>query len=118
MKRGLTETHLLEFCVNVCARLQVFLRGKAEVPFVQGELADAKVAKVHRVSAAQFFDASQLRLRWGGWALPFFYYCCGILPVGNALPHKAGGRGLVESSFDLIPIMSRVKRRGDGRKFL
>ena len=65
MKRGLTETHLLEFRVNVCARLQVFLRGKAEVPFVQGELADAKVAKVHRVSAAQLFDASQLRLRWG-----------------------------------------------------
>ena len=65
MKRGLTETHLLEFRVNVCARLQVFLRGKAEVPFVQGELADAKVAKVHRVSAAQLFDASQLRLRLG-----------------------------------------------------
>ena len=64
MKRGLTEHHLLEFRVNVCARLQVFLRGKAEVPFVQGELADAKVAKVHRVSAAQLFDASQLRLRW------------------------------------------------------
>ena len=118
MKRGLTENHLLEFRVNVCARLQVFLRGKAEVPFVEGELADAKVAKVHRVSAAQLFDASQLRLRGGGWVLPFFYYCCGILPVGNALPHKAGGRGLVESSFDLIPIMSRVKRRGDGRKFL
>ena len=55
----------MEFCVNVCARLQVFLRGKAEVPFVQGELADAKVAKVHRVSAAQLFDASQLRLRRG-----------------------------------------------------
>ena len=65
MKRGLTENHLLEFRVNVCARLQVFLRGKAEVPFVQGELADAKVAKVHRVSAAQLFDASQLRLRLG-----------------------------------------------------
>ena len=65
MKRGLTEHHLLEFRVNVCARLQVFLRGKAEVPFVQGELADAKVAKVHRVSAAQLFDASQLRLRGG-----------------------------------------------------
>ena len=65
MKRGLTEHHLLEFRVNVCARLQVFLRGKAEVPFVQGELADAKVAKVHRVSAAQLFDASQLRLRLG-----------------------------------------------------
>ena len=65
MKRGLTEHHLLEFRVNVCARLQVFLRGKAEVPFVQGELADAKVAKVHRVSAAQLFDASQLRLRRG-----------------------------------------------------
>ena len=65
MKRGLTENHLLEFCVNVCARLQVFLRGKAEVPFVQGELADAKVAKVNRVSAAQLFDASQLRLRGG-----------------------------------------------------
>ena len=62
MKRGLTEHHLLEFRVNVCARLQVFLRGKAEVPFVQGELADAKV---HRVSAAQLFDASQLRLRLG-----------------------------------------------------
>ena len=55
----------MEFCVNVCARLQVFLRGKAEVPFVQGELADAKVAKVHRVSAAQLFDASQLRLSGG-----------------------------------------------------
>ena len=65
MKRGLTETHLLEFRVNVCARLQVFLRGKAEVPFVEGELAAAKVAKVHRVSAAQLFDASQLRLREG-----------------------------------------------------
>ena len=65
MKRGLTENHLLEFRVNVCARLQVFLRGKAKVPFVQGELADAKVAKVHRVSAAQLFDASQLRLRGG-----------------------------------------------------
>ena len=65
MKRGLTEHHLLEFRVNVCARLQVFLRGKAEVPFVRGELADAKVAKVHRVSAAQLFDASQLRLRGG-----------------------------------------------------
>ena len=60
-----SENHLLEFRVNVCARLQVFLRGKAEVPFVQGELADAKVAKVHRVSAAQLFDASQLRLRGG-----------------------------------------------------
>ena len=68
MKRGLTENHLLEFRVNVCAHLQVFLRGKAKVPFVQGELADAevgKVAKVHRVSAAQLFDASQLRLRGG-----------------------------------------------------
>ena len=77
MKRGLTETHLLEFCVNVCARLQVFLRGKAEVPFVQGELADAKVAKVHRVSAAQLFDASQLRLRGGrvGIALLLLLLC-------------------------------------------
>ena len=80
MKMGLTETHLLEFRVNVCARLQVFLRGKAEVPFVQGELADAKVAKVakvHRVSAAQLFDASQLRLRWGrvGIALLLLLLC-------------------------------------------
>ena len=72
MKRGLTETHLLEFCVNVCARLQVFLRGNAEVPFVQGELADAKVAKVHRVSAAQLFDASQLRLRGGRVGIALF----------------------------------------------
>ena len=77
MKMGLTETHLLEFRVNVCARLQVFLRGKAEVPFFQGELADAKVAKVHRVSAAQLFYASQLRLRWGrvGIALLLLLLC-------------------------------------------
>ena len=61
MKLGLTLNHLLKLCVNVCARLQVFLGGKTEVSLVQGE-----IAKVDGVSAC-LLHASEVGLLWGSF---------------------------------------------------